>query len=51
VDTELDGSRPALTAVPLLRNTLTDFFVCCPSAATRPFLPSLLSSYLFLRRL
>lgn len=51
VDSELDGSRPALIAVPLSPNTLTDFLVCCPSATTRPFLPSLLGSYLFLGRL
>jgi hypothetical protein len=51
VDSELDGSRPALIAVPLSLSTLTDFLVCCPSATTRPFLPSLLGSYLFLGRL
>ena len=51
VDSELDGSRPALIAVPLSPKTLTDFLVCCPPATTKPFLPSLLGSYLFLGRL
>ena len=51
VDSELDGSRPALIASPLSPNTLTDVLTCCPFATTRPSLPSLLDSYLFLGRL